>query len=220
MSYYNVTHMYLPNKRFSLHFTSLHFTSLHVSKQNRICIIPADTVVEFTGRDSIPCVWKNRYANLFNCVDSASDKESVLDTISRVSNVHDTLCSDDVKSSVNSLSANKACGLDNIFAEHLLYASPSVQPLLSICFNAVIVHGCLPSDLTDTVLVPIVKEKTGDISDKGNYRNIALASVVSKCHCLPSLKSICIHLIISLDLNPEGGNLILQITVFVGLCND
>ena len=42
-------------------------------------------------------------------MDSASDKESVLDTISRVSNVHDTLCSDDVKSSVNSLSANKAC---------------------------------------------------------------------------------------------------------------
>ena len=36
------------------------------------------------------------------------------------------------------------------------------------------------SDLTDTVLVPIGKEKTGDISDKGNYRPIALASVVSK----------------------------------------
>ena len=71
--------------------------------------------------------------SMFNCVDSASDKESVLDTISRVSNVHDTLCSDDVKSSVNSLiSANKACGLDNMFAEHLLYASPSVHPLLSI----------------------------------------------------------------------------------------
>ena len=134
-----------------------------------------------TGRDSIDCMWKTHYANLFNCVDSASDKESVSDyTIIRVSNVHDTLCSDDVKSSVNSLSANKAYGLDNIFAEHLLYASPSVHPLLSICFNAFIVHGFLPSDLTDTVLVPIVKEKTGDISDKGNYRPIALASVVSK----------------------------------------
>ena len=33
MSYYNVTHMYLPNKRFSLHFTSLHFTSLHFTRE-------------------------------------------------------------------------------------------------------------------------------------------------------------------------------------------
>ena len=41
-------------------------------------------------------------------------------------------------------------------------------------------HGFLPSDFTDTVLVPIVKDKTADISDKGNYRPIALASVISK----------------------------------------
>ena len=152
----------------------------HVSKQHRRCIIPADTVGGATGRESIASMWKNHYANLFNCVDTESDKESVLDTISHVSNVHDTLCSEDVKSSVKSLSANKACGLDNLFAEHLLYANPSIHALLSICFNAFIVHGFLPSDLTDTVLVPIVKDKTGDISDKGNYRPIALASVISK----------------------------------------
>ena len=42
-------------------------------------------------------------------------------------------------------------------------------------------HGFQPSDLIDTVLVPIVKDKTGDIiSVKGNYRHIALASVFSK----------------------------------------
>ena len=152
----------------------------HVSKQNRRCMIPADTVGGATGRDSIACMWQNHFANLFNYVDSASDKESVLYNISRVSNVHDTSCSDDVKSSVNYLSANKACGLDNIYAEHILYASPIVHHLLSICFNVVIVHGFLPSDLTDTVLVPIVREKTGDISDKGNCRHIAIASVISK----------------------------------------
>ena len=104
----------------------------HVSKQNRRCIIPADTVGGATGHES------------------------------------------------KSLSADKACGLDNLFAEHRLYASPSIHALLSICFNAFILHGFLPSDLTDIVLVPIVKDKTGDISDKGNYRPIALASVISK----------------------------------------
>ena len=103
---------------------------------------------------------------LFNCVDTESDKESVLDTISRVSNAHDTLCSEDVKSSVKYLSANKACGLDNLLQNifYTLPGSPSMHALLSICFTAFIVHGFLPSELTDTVLVPIVKDKTGDIS--------------------------------------------------------
>ena len=187
----------------------------HVSKQHRRCIIPADTVGGATGRGSIACIWKTHYANLFNCVDSASDKESVLDTISRISNVHDTLCSDDVKSSVNSLSANKACGLDNIFAEHLLYASPSVHPLLSICFNAFIVHGFLPSDLTDTVLVPILSRKRQGIYLTREITDLLLLLQLflkySKCHCLSSLKSICIHLIISLDLNPNTP----QIYVFI-----
>ena len=90
-------------------------------------------------------MWKTHYANLFNCVDSASDKESVLDTISRVSNVHDTLCSDDVKSSVNSLSANKACGLDNIFAEHLVNASP--RPCSHCYAGTVIRHKFVPAQL-------------------------------------------------------------------------
>ena len=78
------------------------------------------------------------------------------------------------------LPEHSACGKDVLFAEHLLHASPEIQVLLSICFNAFIVHGFLPNPLTDTVLVPIVKDKTKNIYDKGNYRPIALASVVSK----------------------------------------
>ena len=91
----------------------------NVSKPNRRSIIHADTVGGATGRESIASMWKNHYSNLFHCVDNVSDKESVLDSINRVSNAHDTLCSDDFKSSVKSISANKACGLDTLFAEHI-----------------------------------------------------------------------------------------------------
>ena len=38
-------------------------------------------------------------------------------------------------------------------AEHLLYASPEIHTLLAICFNAFIVHGFLPSSLTDSVIL-------------------------------------------------------------------
>ena len=50
-----------------------------------------------------------------------------------------------------------------------MHAGPEIHVLLSISFNAFIVHGVLPKPLTDRVLVPIVEDKTKNISDKGNY---------------------------------------------------
>ena len=41
-------------------------------------------------------------------------------------------------------------------------------------------HGFLPSSLTDSVIIPIVKDKCKNISDAGKYRPIALSSVLSK----------------------------------------
>ena len=40
------------------------------------------------------------------------------------------------------------------------------------------VHGFLPSTMTDTILVPIIEDKTGNASSKANYRPIALTSVL------------------------------------------
>ena len=103
-----------------------------------------------------------------------------MEALKLTTNDYDTFTPGDINRSIASLCSDKACGKDVLFAEHLLLASPEIHVLLSICFNAFIVHGFLPNPLTDTVLVPIVKDKTKNISDKGNYRPIALASVVSK----------------------------------------
>ena len=41
-------------------------------------------------------------------------------------------------------------------------------------------HNFLPPSLSKVILNPIVKDKTGNISDKDNYRPIALATVSFK----------------------------------------
>ena len=43
-----------------------------------------------------------------------------------------------------------------------------------------IVHGYMCQELMDTILIPIVKDKKGNITSKDNYRPIALTSVMSK----------------------------------------
>ena len=74
----------------------------------------------------------------------------------------------------------KSCGADNIYAEHLKYASERLIPILSMCFTGFFVHGFLPTSLLAVVLVPIIKNKAGNVNSIDNYRPVALSSIVSK----------------------------------------
>ncbi|KOB74808.1 RNA-directed DNA polymerase from mobile element jockey [Operophtera brumata] len=38
----------------------------------------------------------------------------------------------------------------------------------------------LPADLMRTVVVPVVKDRTGDLGDRTNYRPITLATIIAK----------------------------------------
>ena len=66
------------------------------------------------------------------------------------------------------------------YAEHLKYCSRRILPLLAMCISALFIHGFLPDSMLSVVLVPVIKDKCRKINDSGNYRPIALASVISK----------------------------------------
>ena len=75
---------------------------------------------------------------------------------------------------------NKSCGSDNIHAEHIKYASERLIPLISICFTSCFVHGFLPTSLLTVVLVPIIKNKAGNVNSIDNYRPVALSNIFCK----------------------------------------
>ena len=41
-------------------------------------------------------------------------------------------------------------------------------------------HCYMPQSMINSVIVPLVKNKSGDLTDKNNYRPIALSSIASK----------------------------------------
>jgi len=49
-----------------------------------------------------------------------------------------------------------------------------------LLFNMCLCHSYIPTDLTQTTLVPLLKNKSGDVTDINNYRVIALSSCLSK----------------------------------------
>ena len=68
----------------------------------------------------------------------------------------------------------------HISAEHFVFAHSRIHVLLSLLFSVFITHGYLPGMFMKTAIVPIIKNKTGDTSDKNNYRPIALVTAASK----------------------------------------
>ena len=90
------------------------------------------------------------------------------------------VCSEDIRNIVNKLKCGKSSGPDGISAESLKFSHSRLYVLLSLCFSLCLTHGYLPKSLMETTIVPIVKNKCGNLSNSNNYRPIAIATITSK----------------------------------------
>ena len=81
---------------------------------------------------------------------------------------------DEIELVIGHLDKNKSCGVDGVYAEHLMYCSRRELPLLAMCMSTFFVHGFLPDSMLSVVLVPVIKDKCGKINDIDNYRLTAL----------------------------------------------
>ncbi|XP_073948222.1 uncharacterized protein [Choristoneura fumiferana] len=86
----------------------------------------------------------------------------------------------DVARVIKHMSKGKSPGHDGLSIEHLRHAGPHLPRVLAMFYSLCLRHSYLPVELMKTVVVPIVKSKVGDISDKNNYRPISLATIIAK----------------------------------------
>jgi len=78
------------------------------------------------------------------------------------------------------LKLGKASGPDDIMVEHLLYAHPSLVYHLCILFRSIATPSYVPKEFGHGIIVPLVKNKTGDLRKTDNYRGITLTLIISK----------------------------------------
>lgn len=86
----------------------------------------------------------------------------------------------DIAKAISQIKRGKSPGHDALSIEHLQHAGPHLARVLAMFFSLCVCHSYLPADFMRTVIVPVVKNKTGDMTDKNNYRPISLATVVAK----------------------------------------
>ncbi|XP_047997279.1 uncharacterized protein LOC125234903 [Leguminivora glycinivorella] len=86
----------------------------------------------------------------------------------------------DIVSVLKAMSKGKSPGYDGLSVEHIIHAGSSIATRLCSLFNMCIRYSYIPDALMKTVVVPITKNKTGDLGSASNYRPISLGTVVGK----------------------------------------
>ena len=135
------------------------------------------TVCEISGEMAIAESWRDHYANLMSGVNhpsigsigKAMDEEEDIVVLVR-----------DVEQGMKNLSLNSAPGLDGVKGDHLKYAHPTLLLHLSLLFTVMFRHHYTPQQFINIMIRNLVKDQHKSLSDKSNYRPIALASIISK----------------------------------------
>jgi hypothetical protein len=81
---------------------------------------------------------------------------------------------------IASMQRGKSPGHDGLSIEHFKHAGVHLSRVLALFFTLCLGHSYLPEALMRTIVVPIIKNKTGDSSDMNNYRPISLATIAAK----------------------------------------
>ena len=109
---------------------------------------------------------------------------------------------DELSNALSKLKCDKASSTF-VKTEHIFHGSPKLALHLQTFFNGCIQHSYVPQDFLTGLVVPIVKNSSGDICSVGNYRGITLSSTFSHLfeHCLlGNLAITCILMIYSTAL--------------------
>ena len=140
----------------------------------------ATTIGKVSGTEAITEQWRNHYHGLLNSLPMTDEAANIKATLETCSNDNCTFSFTDCSEAISKLKLDKASGIDYLSSEHFKHASSKLCIMLCMCFNAMLLHGHIPKQLSNTILLPIIKDKKGNISDLDNYRPIAITTVASK----------------------------------------
>ena len=157
----------------------------------------ATKVGDAVGDANITKLWQDHFSALLNSVQNEGSKPFVCESIDRDMHNEDTIVitAPDVRECLKTIKLGKAAGLDGLAAEHFVFSHSIICVHLSLLFTSILIHGYLPASLMKSAIVPILKNRQGDTSDKNNYRPIAIVTAISKIFELCLMNLIESHLI-------------------------
>ena len=126
--------------------------------------------------------WRTHFEKLYNCNNDSVTRNTFISQLrdSLAFATHSGFTVQHILKNLQKQKSGKSPGLDGICMEALIHASPRLAVHVWLLFNLFVRHGYLPKTFMQSVIVPIIKDKTGNLSDITNYRAIAVSTAFSK----------------------------------------
>ena len=85
-----------------------------------------------------------------------------------------------VRKAICKLKANKNDGNSGMCTDHVIHGTGKLVTLMSLLFDSMVRHACVPADFALSTLIPIPKNKRKSLNASDNYRAIALSNIFGK----------------------------------------
>lgn len=153
-------------------------------KRRRKCKPSTTTIIDGHTKD-IPSYLSKKYKELYNNSPEENEIRSLERQVNSTLTDSSMRCVDqiswmNVKACSMKLKSKKTDPFFNISSDSLREAPDVFYEILTLIFKSYISHGHVSSLLLLSTLIPIIKNKLGDITSSGNYRSIAISSLVLK----------------------------------------
>ena len=155
-----------------------------IKKQRRAGLDDNVTIDGASGK-AIPNEFANVYKELFNRENDEAEVDSILNKINMglsedsVSDL-DKINIVTIKEALEKIKPNKSDPTWDFSSDFLKQGPDTLLKHLEIMIKSFLIHGHVSSSLLLATLVPIIKDKLGDLCSSKNYRSIALSSVILK----------------------------------------
>ena len=126
-------------------------------------------------------LWKDKFSGVLNSVRDEQSAEELRDRLDAIEDAPVQLTTpEEIDNIVKTFAAGKATGPDNIPCE--MYKNAPLFLLRWLCdfFNGLLIHQCVPTSITESVLCPLLKSSLKDPGCSANYRPIAISTTASK----------------------------------------
>ena len=153
-------------------------------RKKRKCGHTVPSTIDGHSKD-IPGYLATKYEKLYNAVDDEKnlvDLEDFLECSINQQNIKfvEKINSGVLKLSARKLKPGKTDPVLNVTSDFLVHAPDIVFQLLALCLKSYLIHAHVSDFLLISMLIPIIKNKLGDITSSNNYRSIAISSLIMK----------------------------------------